>query len=135
MLRCACLVAEREGAILLVRVRQNIHWYLPGGTIEQGETPEQALVREITEELGLAVATSDLTYLYSVTGPAYGRDGDVMLICFSVADITGATARAEISQLAWRDASHYDHFAPAVQILYDRHIRPHMQGGKAWQNA
>jgi 8-oxo-dGTP diphosphatase len=32
------------------------HWTLPGGRVETGESPEQALVREVKEELGIKLA-------------------------------------------------------------------------------
>jgi len=52
-------LVEREGLVLLARagVRSDLPgtWWLPGGGVEHGEHPEQAVVRELQEETGLAV--------------------------------------------------------------------------------
>jgi 8-oxo-dGTP diphosphatase len=49
----------RDGAVLFVRRRAGAflggRWELPGGTVEAGEAPEVAAVREVTEETGLRV--------------------------------------------------------------------------------
>ena len=42
------VIPDREGRVAAVRYRR--HLFLPGGGIEGGETPEQALVREVAEE-------------------------------------------------------------------------------------
>ncbi len=52
-------VLEREGLVLAARRKRGSHleghWEFPGGKIEPGESPEECLVRELAEEIGVAV--------------------------------------------------------------------------------
>jgi 8-oxo-dGTP diphosphatase len=50
--------------ILLVKARAKENWQLPGGRLEPGESPQQALVREVHEETGLNSRPLRLTGSY-----------------------------------------------------------------------
>jgi 8-oxo-dGTP diphosphatase len=58
------LVVDSAGRVLLARhpdERRHIgRWLLPGGGVEHGEHPEQAVIREVCEETGLAVQVGAL---------------------------------------------------------------------------
>jgi ADP-ribose pyrophosphatase YjhB (NUDIX family) len=123
ILRCACLVTVQDEKLLLVRVRENVHWYLPGGKIEIGEPPEQALRRELLEELGIALIPSSVRYLYTVHGPAYGEPGEVELICFAAQWQGAPQPQGEISEVSWIDVQETARFAPAVQTLCAEHLQ------------
>lgn len=55
-------IVEIDGKIALIkRVRNNHEYYVfPGGGIEEGETPEEAAIREIKEELGIDIEIEKL---------------------------------------------------------------------------
>ena len=73
-------VAERDGGIIQVRSHGWPEgWYgLITGFLEAGETPEQAVVREVEEEIGLPASLGDFLGLY----PFYRMNQ--LLICYHV---------------------------------------------------
>jgi 8-oxo-dGTP diphosphatase len=59
--RAAVILIEQGQVALIERHRQGQHYFtFPGGHIDPGETPEQAAVREVQEELGLQVVIQRL---------------------------------------------------------------------------
>ncbi len=68
----AALIRNSKGELLVVtraHEPQKGMWDLPGGFVDPGETAEQALVREIREELG--VTLDNLSYLFSTANLCY----------------------------------------------------------------
>lgn len=75
----------------------------PGGQIEPGETPKQALVRELKEELTIDVSESDLEFFGEYTAEAANHKGrTVHMKAFIVKHWKGQIAKsAEIEELRW----------------------------------
>jgi 8-oxo-dGTP diphosphatase len=69
----------RDDRILLTRLASRISadekWHLPGGGVDHGENPRDALVREIREETGLDAQVGDTARVYSAHLPSLWRQG------------------------------------------------------------
>ena len=61
-----------EGKVLLLRNERN-EWEVPGGRLEAGETPQQTLVREFSEELSIQVEPQGIidSYVFEVIPSKY----------------------------------------------------------------
>lgn len=60
---------------LAPRVSRKELWTLPGGGLDHGEDPRDALLREIVEETGLSATLGDTAHVYSAHLPRASRDG------------------------------------------------------------
>ena len=92
-----------DNKLLLVRSHNKSLFYLPGGKRDAGESDQQALVREISEELSVTLIENTIKPVGIYLGPADGKtDGtQVQLSCYR-ADYHGELKPAEeIAELGW----------------------------------
>lgn len=66
-------VALEQNHVFLYRSIDSDYWALPGGQINHGESSDQALVREVSEELGAAVEIGRLVWLIENIYPKNGK--------------------------------------------------------------
>lgn len=109
-------VFDDEGRILLTQREDFEVWCLPGGGMDEGETPSQAAVREAKEETGLDVQLKGLVGIYSypswmgstlniitfsavrVGGELCGQAGEVVDLRFFRADALPAPEEMLVGQ-------------------------------------
>jgi 8-oxo-dGTP diphosphatase len=116
-------VIERSDRRLLIGQRRRndtspLKWEFPGGKMEDGETPEVALSRELREELG---ATLEKCVEIARTRHKYASMPEELEIRFYAASILESdVAPHEFEQIAWtlpRELANYDFLAANAQLI------------------
>ena len=102
MVQVVAAIVEREGLILIgQRTPQQSHalkWEFPGGKVEPGETPEQAVVRELEEELAIHAGELREMDRYQF---AYPGKNAIELIFFRVGTYEGDLRNLIFHDLRW----------------------------------
>jgi mutator protein MutT len=118
-------VLVHEGRVLLIRRGKEPlrgRWVVPGGTVELGETLEDALVREMQEETGLLVEPVEVLTVFD----RIRREGDRVAYHYVIVDylcryLSGeARAASDALEVAWAapgDLARYDVPAKALEVV------------------
>jgi 8-oxo-dGTP diphosphatase len=120
----AAALENNQGQVLIAKRKEGKglggYWEFPGGKIEAGETPEEALQRELMEEMGVEVQVSDYlgesVYDYS--------DFTVKLMVFRGEIIRGDINLYTHQEYRWVEKEELPNykFPPANQVIIDKLI-------------
>lgn len=99
----AAVITDSDGRMLLVRKRNTPFFMQPGGKPDAGETPEQALIRELNEELQLEITPEQLHSLGQFTDIAANEANHTVIAdMFRIKTINSdIVPAAEIEEILW----------------------------------
>jgi 8-oxo-dGTP diphosphatase len=123
----ACALIDGDGRVLLSRRPPGVSmaglWEFPGGKLEKNETPEECLVRELEEELGIRVKPACLAPL-TFASHAYD-DFHLLMPLYAARRWQGTPIAREGQELAWVRLADMRNFEmppadqPLVAMLFD----------------
>ena len=122
MIAVVAALIVRDGKLLIARRPDGKHmagrWEFPGGKIEPGESPEAALERELTEELGISAHAGRIYHAIHHSYP----EKDILLLFYRCRLLQGEPQAIEEAEVRWieeRELRAFD-WAEADGPLIDR---------------
>jgi 8-oxo-dGTP diphosphatase len=125
VLVAACALIDTDGRVLIAQRPEGKPmaglWEFPGGKVEQGELPEQTLIRELKEELGITVSEACLAPL-TFASHAY-PDFHLLMALFVCRRWEGTVTATEGQRLAWVRANRLrDYEMPPADVPLISHL-------------
>lgn len=119
--RVACALIEEQGKIFAAQRgygEWKDWWEFPGGKIEPGETPKEAIIREIREELAATIEPTEDLGTIEWDYP----DFHLSMRAFRAEIVQGSLSLLEAEDGRWleREALSSLHFLPADEALLER---------------
>lgn len=115
----ASAVIERDGKVLLAKRANGPHagkWDLPGGFVELDETAEEAVAREVLEEVGCRISLHGVLGVFRETGGGYGPS---LNIHFRAKPLSEPHATTEASEVGWFGR---DELPPSEDFAFENDI-------------
>ena len=96
-------------------------WYIPGGKREGNETDEQALIREVKEELNVDIVPETIKPFGVYEAQAHGKaEGMIVRMTCYMAAFTGELhASSEVAEFQYVDYSWKEKSSPVDQLIFD----------------
>ena len=115
-------ICIKDKKVLMARSHGQEVFYTPGGGREEGETSEQALIREVKEELLVDLVTETIKLYGTFSAPAHGRpEGTMVQMTCYTADYVGELQvdDVEIAEFAWFTSKDRDKLSAVGLIIFD----------------
>lgn len=126
----ARVILIKDSRILLVKHTYQEHWYLPGGGIKKGETFEEAIRRELREELGGQLGELRLFGVYN--NFFENKNDHIVIFLCSEFTITGKVNK-EIKTFDFFDLNSLpEHTAPGTRRRIQEYIKGQFGGFGKW---
>jgi len=123
------IIAARYGSVwLFVRHKKRSTWEIPGGHIEEDETPDETAARELREETGAIEFTLEIVLTYAVR--KNGETGYGRLYLARITNLGSLQGDSEIGEVTESGTLPDDLTYPDIQPQLFEMAKKHLERGK-----